>query len=257
GIPDDFNGENIVKELNMKDNKTYGFNTGAGLELFGTQKLKLRLNYSIGVKYNNYNGVGVDQSLNLSLSSGDKGKSPLCGSLGLNSSSDDGLSLQPSASFSSKAFKAGKTDNSLSASVGASFNSRAGLKTLTMGVALSNSAVTKATGGINPLSASSSFNFGMPTYTPQAGLPMQNLSITGSFKLGSEAIGLHPNFTIGGYYSGQRLSTKTISNPAYGYMNADEGTKYNNALLDFNREKDGSFTPSTPALPVTNFTYDI
>src|ERR1019366_7457736 len=76
GIPDDFNGENIVKELNMKDNKTYGFNTGAGLELFGTQKLKLRLNYSIGVKYNNYNGVGVDQSLNLSLSSGDKGKSP-------------------------------------------------------------------------------------------------------------------------------------------------------------------------------------
>ncbi|MGQ0829855.1 MAG: hypothetical protein ACT4ON_15820 [Bacteroidota bacterium] len=269
GIPDDFNGENIVKELNVKPNKTYGFNTGAGIELFGLSKLKLGVNYSIGVKYNNYNGIGVDQSLNLSLSSGDAGKSPLCGSLGLNSSSDEGLSVQPSVSFSAKAGKTQKTETSLTASLGTAFNSRGGLKALTIGVSGSVSSSAKGkkldyggregTGSTSAGSVSSSFDFGMPTYTPQAGLPMQNLSITGNFKLGFEGYGLHPNFTIGGFYSSQKLSTNSVSNPAYGYMNADEGTKYDNALLDFNREEksSSSFTPSTPALPVTNFTYDI
>ena len=265
GIPDDFNGENIVKELNMKPNKTYGVNTGAGIELFGLKKLKLGINYSIGVKYNNYNGVGVDQSLNLALSSGEAGKSPLSGNLGLNSSSDDGLSLQPSVSYSSKVSKGTKSEQTLSASVGSSFNSRAGLKTLTIGVSASvaNGKTTKVKGredtqrSAGGSVASSSFDFGMPTYTPQAGLPMQNLSVTGSFKLGFEGYGLHPNFTIGGFYSAQKLATNIVSNPAYGYMNADEGTKHNDAILDFNREKDGAFTPSTPALPVTNFTYDV
>lgn len=259
GIPDDFNGEAITKELNVKDNKTYGASTGAGVELFGLKKLKLGLSYSIGVKYNTYNGIGVDQSMNISLSSGDAGKSKLTGNLGLNSSSDDGLSVQPSVSLSNKTSKQAKEENSLSASVGASFNSRGGLKALTIGVS-QNVQQESGARSINAVSgsiASSSFDFGMPTYTPQASLPMQNLSLTGNFKLGFEAYGLHPNLTFGGYYSCQKLSTHSVSNPAYGYMNSDEGTKYNNAIMDFNREKDGAFTPSTPALPLTNFTYDI
>lgn len=254
GIPDDFNGESITKELNVKENRTFGASTGAGIELFGLKKLKLGLNYSIGVKYNTYNGIGIDQSMNVSLSSGDAGKSKLTGSLGLNSSSDDGLSVQPSVSLSNKNVKQSEKENSLSASVGISFNSRGGLKALTIGA---SQTMNRDAGGKSGSIANSSFDFGMPTYTPQASLPMQNLSLTGNFKLGFEAYGLHPNLTFGGYYSCQKLSTHSVSNPAFGYMNSDEGTKYNNAILDFNREKDGAFTPSTPALPVTNFTYDI
>jgi hypothetical protein len=267
GIPDDFNGEIITKKLKMKENKTYGFNTGAGIELFGLEKLKLGLNYSIGVKYNNYSGISADQSLNISIGAGDKGKSPLTGSLGLNSSSEDGLSLQPRVSLSQSTGKnsSGETGG-LSLSVGSSFNSRAGLKALTIGVSQSvskgggkamkygRSSADKSAGGSV---ASASFDMGQPTYTPQAGLPMQNLSITGSFKLGLEGFGLHPNFTIGGSYACQKLATDKTENPAYGYMNADEGTKHDRAILDFNREKDGSYTASTPALPVTNFTYDV
>ncbi len=67
GIPDDFNGDEVVKELSMKPNKTYGLNTGSGIEIFGLDKLKLGIAYSIGVRYNNYNGVGIEQGLNLSL----------------------------------------------------------------------------------------------------------------------------------------------------------------------------------------------
>jgi hypothetical protein len=255
GIPDDFSGDIITKKLNMKENKTYGFNTGAGIELFGLDKLKLGLNYSVGVKYNNYSGIAIDQSLNVSLGSGDKGKSPLTGSLGLNSSSEDGLSLQPRVGLNSAAGKNASAEKGVSVSVGCSFNSRSGLKALTINAAQSvkNDKGVTVGGSL----ASSSFDLGQPTYTPQTTLPMQNLSVTGSFKLGLEAFGLHPNFTIGGSYSCQKLSTKSIDNPAYGYMNSDEGTKYDQAILDFNREKEGSFTASTPALPITNFTYDV
>ncbi|HPI85879.1 MAG TPA: hypothetical protein PLR01_05865 [Bacteroidales bacterium] len=274
GLPDDFNGDEVIKELNMKPNRTYGLNTGFGIELFGLDKLKLGINYSIGVRYNNYNGMAIEQGLNLALSTNSGGKSSGTASLGITSSSDDGLSLNPSISFSSTVAKNTKTGTSagLSASVGSSFNSRAGLKALTIGlsgrVSTSdpNKAANKSRYGYlgnegdtqNSASlASSSFDFGMPTFTPQGGPSMQNFSITGNFKLGFELYGLHPNFTVGGYYSAQKLTQKVFSNPAYGYLHADEGTKYDNALLDFNREKDGPFTPNTPALPLTNFTYDI
>jgi hypothetical protein len=260
GIPDDFNGETITKKLKMKENKTYGFNTGAGIELFGLEKLRLGLNYSIGVKYNNYSGISADQSLNISISAGDPSKSSLTGSLGLNSSSEDGLSLQPRISLSAKAEKNAKGEqNGLGVSVGAAFNSRSGLKALTMNVSQTasgkNMSDDKTTGSGTVMS--SSFNLGQPTYTPQAGLSMYNLSVTGSFKLGLEAFALHPNWTIGGSYASQKLASTKTENPAFGYMYADEGTKYDQAILDFNREKDGPYTASTPGLAITNFTYDI
>lgn len=273
GIPDDFSGDEVVKELNMKPNRTYGLNTGAGIELFGAEgdKFKLGLNYTVGVRYNNYNGMGIEQGLNLALSTNSAGKSNGTASLGLTSSSDDGLSINPSVSYSARISKeSAKETTKLGASVGTSFNSRGGLKALSVSANVSVSAnISKGTklangtktdhnqGASGSQAVSSAFDFGMPTYTPIAGPSMQNYSITGNFKIGFEAYALHPNFTVGGYYSVQKLSETTISNPAYGYLNADEGIKYNNALLDFNREKDGSFTPNTPALPVTNFTYDI
>jgi len=274
GLPDDFNGENVVRELKMKENITWGVSLGAGIEFAGIQKKKLPsggtqnkkdlgLNFSLGMKYNNYTGYGIEQSFTPSLSCGVSGKFPQTYSLGINSSSDEGLSLEPSIGMSTSIKKGMYKDNSLSLKVGTSYNSRAGLKSLTINASQSktgNSILKKGKNDGNSISgeiASSSFNFGMPTYTPQAGLPMQNFSISGSFKLGLSAYALDPSFDIKGYYSAQKLSTNTISNPAYGYMNADEGTKYNNSLMDFNRENDGVFTPSTPALAIPNFTYDV
>lgn len=269
GLPDDFNGDVVTKEYNMRPNRTYGLNAGAGIELFGAEKLKVGINYSIGVRYNNYSGIGIEKSLNLSLSAGDKGKGPLSGGLGLTSSSDNGLTVQPSLSFQTKVANAGKADIGLGLSIGAPFNSRGGLQSLTISgsvsaqVANGSRAYDQVSERMEDGSASYSkggsarFDFGMPTFTPQISMPMQNLSITANFKLGLEVWGLHPNFTLGGYYSSQKLAQNTISNPAYGYMNADEGVKHDNAMLDFNREKDGSFTPNTPSLPLTNFTYDI
>jgi hypothetical protein len=248
GLPDDFNGDIVEKEMYMKPNVTFGINAGLGVELIG---LPLGINFSMGMRFNNYTGVGVEKSLNLAINSGKNAAGPLNGSLGLTSSSDEGLTIQPNIGFNNLLDKNSKS--SITGNLGVAFNSRMGLKTLTIGPSVS----LAASKGFSLGFSSSSFDLGMPTYTPQVNMPMENLSITGNFKIGAALFFGHGSFNIGGYKSSQRLATNKISNPAFGYMNADEGVKYDNALMDFNREKDGSFSPNTPALPIPNFTYDV
>ncbi len=265
GLPDDFKGDTVTKQFNMKPNRTYGINTGAGLELFGSDKLHIGLDYTLGVHYNNYTGMGIEQSLNLSLSAGKPGCNQYTAGLGITSSSDDGLSIQPSLGMSTTMYKNSAASTVLGLHVGTSFNSRTGLSGLTIGASANvrvNNGTTDPSGNPNKTSVfdkgvSGTYNPMQPTYTPEVTLPMTNLSVTANFKPGGELWGAAANWTIGGYFSQQVLTHNTIQNPAYGYLNADEGSKYENSLMDFNREKDGSFTTSTPDLPLSNFTYDI
>jgi hypothetical protein len=276
GIPDDFAGDPITREFNIKANQTYGLNTGAGLEIVGLDKLHIGASFSVGIKYNNYTGVGIEKSLNLSISVGNPNKSTLNGSLGIKSSSDDGLTITPSVGMSAT-ISEGDTKTNLGLHVGTSINSREGMKSLSIGASVSQSANIgqqaarsgesgkgrteykdrPANADVGSKGATAVFDFGQPTYTPNISMPMENFSLTGNFKLGLEFFTVHPNFTIGGYYSEQRLSTNSITSPAYGYLHSDEGQSNENAMMDFNREKDGSFNESTPALPLTNYTFDV
>ena len=75
GIPDDFNGDKVIHRFNMRKNITYGATFGFGLEVFGFKNLGI--NYSNGARYNNYNGYSAENSVSLSLSSGEGGKGSL------------------------------------------------------------------------------------------------------------------------------------------------------------------------------------
>jgi hypothetical protein len=259
GLPDDFNGDEVVKEQNMKKNQTVGISCGYSGELFGFDKANFTAR--LGIKYNNYTGVGIERSFNVALSSSNKYGGSGCVSLGITSSSEDGLSLQPSVSLSQSV---GKTEKStkLGVSLGASFNSRAGLSSLTikpditqnLGVKNKSSRMFKSA---SLPSGGSTFNFGQQCYSPSLDFPMENLSITANFKFGLEASGYAGSIAPGGYYMEQGQLTKSIASPAYGYMNAHNGQKNPLAMMDFNREKDGSFTRSTYNLPITNLTYDL
>ncbi len=276
GIPDDFDGDKITKEFNMKPNRTFGLELGITAEVVGFEFLSV--GYSIGVNYNNYNGIGMDRGVSLSLSNkGAEGsKGTLNASLGLNSSSTNGLSISPSLSYSARISKTEYTDGagSLSSSIGISapFNSRAGLKQISINTSLNSSVsyfykvlrgdnkgdIASGSNGGGILNASARFDFGTPTFTPSVDLPMFNFSGTGRFTAGGELFGLHGSPHISGYFSTQQLITNKIENPAYGYMNSSKGQKDKSAILDFNREKDGAFQPEENAnLPLTNFTYDL
>jgi hypothetical protein len=271
GIPDDFKGDQVEKEIYMKPNRTFGINVGADAEAFG---IPIPLQLSVGVKYNNYTGYSIDRSLNLSISAGLGSAGKLNGGLGISSSSSEGLSLQPSVSYSVKAEKNdrdGSSSRSLSSSIGTSFNSRAGLQNLSISTSVSASSnqvkripnlkgndelVDGKSSSLNK-SASASFDFGMPTYTPSIQNSMYNLSATGNFKVGLELFGGHGSFKIGGFLSTQELASNKITNPAYGYMYAEDGQNNSDALMDFNREKDGGYSKNTPGLAIPNFTYDL
>lgn len=260
GIPDDFAGDKVTKEFNVKKNMTVGVSTGFSGELFGLDFAGF--SQRVGIKYNNYNGVGIEKSFNVSVSASNKYGGSGTAALGITSSSDEGLSLDPSVSLSQKLGKAENNSRSVSVSVGASFSSRGGLSQLTVepmihanlnfgkfGNYLKNSVMSGYRGAV--------YNFVGQTYSPSVDLPMENLSMTGNFKIGGEVFGFNGSLAFSGYYAEQGLSQSSISNAAYGYMHADDGQHLKNAMMDFNREKDGSFNQATYNLPITNFTYDI
>ncbi|MFZ5553168.1 MAG: hypothetical protein ACOZCO_08645 [Bacteroidota bacterium] len=259
GLPDDFSGDEVRKEYNIKPNKTFGVTGLSGLEIIG---LPIGLNAQVGVNWNNYSGMGIEKSINPSLLSKKGAMGKLNVDLGLNSSSDNGLSVQPSVSFELKKEKdENHVNKQLNGKIGASFNSRMGLQQLTYGMSAAyasdkvNNKVSALIGGMG--SAGGSFDLGMPTYTPDVSMPMHNLSITGSFKLGASFFGADPTFDMSAYVSVQNLREKERRSKAYGYMNAEQGQDEKESLLDFNRENEGSFTINTPALAVSNYTYDL
>ncbi|OFY82811.1 MAG: hypothetical protein A3F72_01630 [Bacteroidetes bacterium RIFCSPLOWO2_12_FULL_35_15] len=261
GLPDEFKGDKVTKEFNVKPNQTYGVNTGVGFSIAGFEALSL--NFSVGAKYNNYTGVGFEQSANIAITAGESGKTSGTASLGLHSSAD-GLDISPSVSMSAKNTNKDNVDTKFGASLGASFNSRAGLKALTISTSVSQSQKVKndkqevigSTSG-GSMGTGCSIDFNNPTYVPSQGMPMKNLSVNTSFQLGTTIYTADVTFNGTGYYSEQRLAQTKQIVPAYGYLNSDEGSALDKVLMDFNREKDGSFTKTTPCLPLTNYTYDL
>lgn len=269
GIPDDFDGDMITKKMNMKDNESYGVSIGIGGELFGIDALNT--NGSLGLTYNNYSGYDFVKKIGFSLSLG----SHASVGLGLTSSAD-GLTIAPNLSFSAKLASADDQVLRGSASLGTSFNSRTGMKEIGLNVGMSASFNNKqekstkpwrsgnkpgknnhsSSNNLGSVGNGSSISFGSPTYIPQITMPMHTNAIVGSFKVGGTLFGVDVTANIGGNYSKQSLETKQITAPSYGYLNIHKGQNSDNAMLDFNREKDGNFTEATTNLPIPNLTYD-
>lgn len=266
GLPDDFKGDEIVKETSMKPNQTFGVSVSPGAELFGKELKKLKL--SFGLNFNSYNGVGVDLSANINLLSGQNGKTTTNLGLGLSSGTGKGLGISPTLSFEKNINQSNDSkaiNTKVSSSLGLNFNSVGGLQALTISASVtrttynmdffSSKFMSRGNGTAN---GGASFSFANPTYIPNSGPSMINmgLSLTGSF--GAELVGAHPKGSLTAYYSGSFIKDKSLSYGAYGYLYSDlanDGTRQDQ-LHDFNREKDAGFTMNTTNLPVTNYSYD-
>jgi len=198
GLPDDFAGDVVTKEFNMKPNRTFGLDAGFGTEIIGDTTLgaaimsnlvSLSVGASVGLRWNNYTGIGIEKSVDISISAGNKSTFPLGGGLGISSSSDNGLGVQPSVEFSKRTLDEDKKLNkSLTGKVGLAFNSRMGLSQLTFsgsffkkfeGVSKKSGKGTYTTSGSF---GSYGFEMGMPTYTPDVSMPMNSFGITGSYQ---------------------------------------------------------------------------
>jgi hypothetical protein len=265
GLPDDFMGEQITKEFNTKPNWTAGIQTGFGVELFGIERP--HLSYGIGLYYNNYKGIGIQNIINLNMNLLSFGPAKLDYGMSLTSDNQEGLSIQPSLSFSVNNEKK-QSENitqttSVGVSISSSFNSRSGTKTMGYGYTIQSKINDKTKDKNTNKYTNTSFgnntstlSIGQQTYIPQIAMPFANFSATVRFNIGLELFGAEGNGWMNGYYSKQAIEQHIISKPSFGYMYSHKKSGLD-VLLDFNRDNNNSFNVNNPLLPIPNFTYDI
>src|SRR5205085_6383606 len=97
GLPDDFNGNAVKKEFNMRPNETFGLSYMAGIEAVGKKGL-IDISFGLGINYNTYVGFGYEEMLNIGISSGNPDKNSMTLGLGLKSS-NEGLDFSPNLTF--------------------------------------------------------------------------------------------------------------------------------------------------------------
>jgi hypothetical protein len=270
GLPDEFKGDEVSTKMSIKPNITIGVGAGVGFELFGKDKSTKKgagkgaggsLSVGFSIYHNNYKGLGY--SIDASVGFENAAKSGLTGGVGLGLSldGDEGATVSPSLSLGGKIGEFG---------LSAPFNSKSGLSS----IGLTHSMKTygkdkngKEYAGSNIMGSSASISLANPGYTPQVTMPMKNINVNATFKIGVDWWGVFGSAYITGFYNEQWLAKdkKYVDAPAYGYLNyqaaqdpeALNGIREQKAMLDFNREKDGMVSKESPNLGIPSLTYDI
>lgn len=280
GLPDDFMGDVMERDLSIRPNVTVGATAGTSFEIFGlgnnvnedcdgddtADPLSACLTLQVNPTYNNYDGIQFAIGANIGLESTRPGKSTYTAGLGVNSSSNGGLRVQPTMGIERGYWRTDDEQIKCGMNFGLSMDSRQGLSNISLGTSMratrydskeSENCGTKVIGRMKSPGPGTSFNFGQPTYTPQIAVPMRNTSISVRIAGGGAVGGLFPNGFIGGSYSKQSVKSKHNTSRAYGYLYLGQGQSDANGQLDMNREKDGQFTKSQTALPIASLTNDL
>lgn len=260
GLPDDFNGDPMVYENNMKDNVTVGASFGLNIALLGTNESGEstggkdpigNFNPNLGITYNNYNGIGFNLSAGLSY---DMGQGLNVG-MQMESSASEGVSVSPSITFDKKIKKSFLKDCQLGLSVGVSYNSRKGIEAMTFSPSIKREVNTKFLKKVG-LSPTLSLNPDV-TFTPTKRVGMKSSNFMFNMNIEGEILGIEPGIKFSGFRSSQGIddSEKYKVEQGFGYENSYNASDKD--ILDFNREKDRTLTRNTTVLPITNYTYDL
>lgn len=258
------------------------------------KQLSLSLGISVGVKVDNYRGVGMNIGLNSGLNLTEQSSGSLTlkedngnvqnidsvnktinqsagTSLNLNLSSFDGASISASQNFNVLQKKVDQDEKKgVGVSVGLGYNSRQGLTGMTLGISSAASQpvvkeydkVSKSASIQNVLSGNpimnSTISFVGESYTPTIENPTELNSFSFDFNIGPQVQIAFAGIGGAGFYSKQKVLSSPRSLPLYGFMNAHQAlNNEDDAMMDFNREKDIPYSKSVSYLPVPVPTYDL
>lgn len=281
GIPDEFAGDTVVREVDMKPDVTWAFTPSYRYEILGADKKNLdaakssavtnnltgiqlynyylnkprpALNLKATVTTNSYKGVGFSMGAGYSAPTGFNSKSKV--NLGIGVSSLDGANIDAGYSYTDK----------LSLGIGSDLNSREGFQniSLTANTKLLNKSnenpFLRAQNKSIGLGGTAKFSFAKETFTPKVDLEFKGRNFSFDAEVG---LGNHLNQGLKGTvnYSSNVLAKKLYKAPAYGFFNlkkrADNVDAKDNAILDFNREKESSIRRTTTNLATPVATADI
>ncbi|PWV55749.1 DUF5977 domain-containing protein [Chitinophaga sp. S165] len=275
GLPDDFSGteDTVQKVSSIKANRTFGGGVGADVELVGFPLPKkgsgdVSLKGSVGLFYNTYRGLGMEVAVNSSINAGSASMGDFSAGLSMVNSSQQGASLTPSLSYGMSGRAAQKTGGFAgNVTIGSTFSSRTGLKTLQLSTGLKQYNIddrnlsVMANSGLARIAPSAAISFSYPSYIPEISLPYTSSSISVTLKTGSSQKVLHPNWFFNAYASEQVIKPedRRMSLPAYGYLNYQQAKNNTSVLLDFNRERDIPYRekPEVPNIGIPSYTYDV
>lgn len=272
GIPDDFNGQDTLKQMQtMKANKTWGLGIGADAELFG---IKAPINANLGVAFNNYLGPSLDLALrgNAALKIGSiagSEKSPASAgvNIGIDVNSRSGASFSGTVSLTANAALQNNTA-SFGAGLSTSYNSRAGIKALEISEQTQfNTSITKNAVGnyylndaLNNLSKfSTCISFVKPSYVPSLRMPLTNTAWSGNFQLGLGSYGVATDVEAEVYGQKSEIATEDTlqRKPMVGYLYYQNAVNHPDYIMDFTRFNDREVTPNTPVISVPQYSYDV
>ncbi len=266
GIPDDFKGDEMVYENNMRDNVTVGVSASVDPQVFGFETPD-NINASVGVdlKYNNYTGLSFAPSYGLSFSLSED----ITVGMNVQTSAEDGVTISPnvSAKTGSKGLLNGAINGALNA--GVSYNSNRGLSSFSLSsstgspfklgekkVLQKDGSLSTETGLVNTgMGGFGSISFVNQTIAPRKRVAFKDIAGTVALSVGPSVWGLEGEVEISAMGAVQQVKDPMKTEKAYGYEFTGHATE--NDILDYNREKDQLISKTTLALPSTNYTYDL
>ncbi|SFD83868.1 hypothetical protein SAMN05518672_103446 [Chitinophaga sp. CF118] len=260
GIPDDSYGDEVVTNSYMKPKINIGGRVTVRGELTG---IGVSGSLSLGIFSDNYTGIGAEVGANVGLSlSGQNGGGLTPGiGIGLNSNTSDGVTVTPSASLSMKA----QMNNHLSSSMGLSaslgYNTREGLKALSLGSSFSlqgydNDYLDQGSSSGSSLGGTS-ISYNTPPFYPRTNMAFKSSNFTFSVDIGGEAMGMYMGGGVTGYKSKREVLNEEVRNKTFGFMYAEKGKDVRSAMMDFMREKDNPVIPELKNLALPIATPDI
>lgn len=260
GIPDDFKGDEMTYEQNLKNNVTVGINANASAAVFGLETADyVNASLGMGIKYNNYSGISFTPSYGLSFDLGDY----VTVGMNLQTSATEGATISPNVSVKRKIgeLKGQFINGGLNA--GISYNSNRGLSSFSLGYSSSSEDFIKLNGKTFTIPGSEkqlggksgSMSFSAPTISPRKRTAFQDFNSTFAFSLGPSVVGVDGEIELSATASIQKIKDKTKTEKAYGYEFTGQATKHD--VLDYNRENDRVISKNMLSLPYTNYTYDL
>lgn len=257
GLPDDFNGETISKQINIKPEKNTKIGMTGIWEFAGAggPPLNLSLAFTGALNFSNYRGVSADIGLSLGANVNVVPYATSGVNLSLGAGSQTGADVDASYNLGVN-FKSAQTlsqDVAMSAgwSKGNGYNTRYGLKGKNEGLSVGVSMGGRRTTGP---SFSKNVPVALRNYVPVITNRSQMYSFRGQIKVGGEAV--WNLAALSGFGQMSKLEyEKNGDRPGYGYFYAQNANV--DAIQDFTRDKDGMFNQDMDFLPLGNMTYDV
>ncbi|WP_378175200.1 hypothetical protein [Aquimarina sp. SS2-1] len=263
GLPDDFSGDIMRYENDMKTNRTVGVGINGTIGWSGLET-PVNLSEGIIIQHNNYEGITFKRSMGIGYQLNDNVKI----GVDISSAVGDGATVTPTVSLSGRTKENEDLyTNQITGTAGISINSRKGLEAMSLSFQtqrmqhiaddLNGNAIYDNKESIkNGPSSYVSINNNTFTPTKRAGITHGNFSFAGS--VGGTVYGVDLQGQVNGFGSFQKINEDDRDKrvPAFGYENTEKGEGLN-GVLDFNREKDRVFNKHTTVVPVSNYTYDL